>query len=145
MKRVYKCKSKVVKGIVNQGTSGTTTVTEVLVPSGQRACLRSFSGFSTTCLFQNVAISSANKTTLVSVEFKKSSGSVLLEIFLPVFTPSNYAELGANGGLGCNFHIPGPGLLFDDGLTVEMTLPANSATGATTGGQVGGFLNVVYS
>ena len=145
MKNIYKCKSKVVKGIVNDGTSGATTVTEVLAPSGQRACLRSFSGFSTTTFFQNVAISSASKTTLVSVNFKESSGSVLFKIFLPVFPPSNYAELGGNGGLGCNFHIPGPGLLFDNGLTVEMVVPANPESGGTTGGQVGGLLNVVYS
>jgi hypothetical protein len=145
MNNIYKCRSKVISTIVDQGTSSATTTTEVIAPSGTRACVRSFSGYSTTSRNQNASISADSVSTLVTVSFKKASGSTVFEFFLPVLPPSSTIEVGGNGGHGTEFHIPGPGLLFDEGLTVEMVVPSNPNTGLFNGGQTAGLLTLVYS
>lgn len=144
MQKVYKCQNKSILSIVDDSTSGTTTVNETIAPSGTRACLRAFSGFSTVSRFENGSISAGSTSTLVSVEFQDGSATTVFKFYLPVCPPSNIIDLGGNGGFGPSLHIPGPGVLFDNGLIVRMVVPANPGTG-NTGGQIAALLDVVYS
>jgi len=144
MSQLYKCRSKPIVSIVDESTATSTTVNETLAPSGTRACLRSFSGFSACTKHENSSISSAATSTLVSVEFQDGSAVTVFKFYLPVFPPSDIVDLGGNGGFGSGLHIPGPGILFDDGLIVKMVVPPNPLTG-DNGGQICGLVDVVYS
>lgn len=140
----YKCQSKVIFVEVPASTVAVTTENVELAPIGTRACLRAFSGFSAVSGFDNTSLSGASNSSLVSVEFhmKDVPETTVLEILLP-FHPGHAAfHTGGVGGSGMSFHIPGPGILFDQGLGVKMTIPANAQAGS---GPTMGLLNVVYS
>tara|TARA_R110000751_G_scaffold91450_2_gene179507 strand:+ start:87 stop:521 length:435 start_codon:yes stop_codon:yes gene_type:complete len=139
----YKCQSKAIFVEVPASTAAVTTENVELAPFGTRACLRAFSGFSAPAAYDNSSLSGETNSTLVSVEFhmKDVPETTVLEILLPLHPGHAAYHTGGSGGSGMSFHIPGPGILFDQGLGVKMTVPANSSVN----GPIMGLLNVVYS
>ena len=139
----YKCQSKAIFVEVPASTVAATTENVELAPFGTRACLRAFSGFSATPAFDNPSLSGETNAKLISVEFhmKDALETTVLEILLPFHPTQGSYHTGAAGGSGMSFHIPGPGILFDQGLGVKMTVPANPSADSP----IMGLLNVVYS
>ena len=77
---------------------------------------------------------------------KDSASTTLLELFLPLHSNQHIlGGLGGSGGVGSLFNIPGPGIFFDDGLEVVVSIPPNIGTGSADSGPIMACLNVVYS
>jgi hypothetical protein len=140
----YKCQSKAIFVEVPPSTATATTESVELAPLGTMACLRAFSGFSSASGNVNTSLTGSSNATLVSVEFhmKDASETTVLEILLPLHPPQQAFDVGGSGGSGMSFHIPGPGILFDQGLGVKMVIPANPTA---SNGPIMGLLNLVYS
>ena len=150
MNKYNKCKIKsILKEVTYQGASpAVTTVTEELAPQGTSACLRTFSGWSAQCDYRSVSLDGADTDKIVSVKFNKkdSASTTLLELFLPLHSNQHVlGGLGGSGGVGSLFNIPGPGIFFDDGLEVVVSIPPNIGTGSADSGPIMACLNVVYS
>jgi hypothetical protein len=151
MNKYRKCKTKsIFREVAYQGDSpAVTTVTEELSPQGTIACLRSFSGWSGQCEYRASSLNGSETDKIVSVAFnKKDSGSTtLLDLFLPLHSNAHvFSGLGGSGGVGSLFNIPGPGIFFNDGLEVVISIPPNIGNGTGTDtGPIMACLNVVYS
>jgi hypothetical protein len=151
MKKYNKCKAKsIFREVAYQGGSpAVTTVTEELAPQGTIACLRTFSGWSGQCDYRASSLDGVDTNKIASVSFnKKDSGSTtLLELFLPLHSNAHVVNgIGGSSGVGSLFNIPGPGIFFDDGLEVVLSIPPNIGDGSGNDrGPIMACLNIVYS
>ena len=112
----------------------------IIAASGTRVCLRSFDLVSGGPHYQNEAI---KQTTPAYVYFEKmdSSNTEILQMPIPYGGKASIIELGGGALVPSSLMtIPGPGILFDDGMRVRVTIPANSGTGP-----IFASVNVVYS
>lgn len=152
MNKYNKCKVKsIFREVDYQGVNpAVTTVTEELAPQGTIACLRTFSAWTGYANYQNVSFDGADSSKTASVSFNKkdSSSTTLLDLFIPIQVNQHLlGGVGSSGAAGSFFNIPGPGIFFDDGLEVVISIPPNVGNGVDSNsyGPIMACMNVVYS
>jgi len=151
MNKYNKCKVKsIFREVAYQGNSpAVTTVTEELAPQGTIACLRTFSAWTGYADYRNLSFDGTDSSKTASVSFNKkdSSSTTLLDLFIPIQVNQYILGIGGSGPSGSFFNIPGPGIFFDDGLEVVISIPPNIGNGVDGNpyGSIMACLNVVYS
>jgi len=151
MNKYNKCKVKsIFREVAYQGNSpAVTTVTEELAPQGTIACLRTFSAWTGYADYRNLSFDGTDSSKTASVSFNKkdSSSTTLLDLFIPIQANQYILGIGGSGPSGSFFNIPGPGIFFDDGLEVVISIPPNIGNGVDGNpyGSIMACLNVVYS
>ena len=140
MRQYYKSTSKSVYHETAAGGSALDSSTTI-APSGTRVCLRSFELSSGAPFYLNSNITQASPAF---VYFEKMDSSNTEVLKMPIAFGGKGAIVGLGGGslVPSSFMtIPGPGILFDDGMRVRITMPANPGSN----GPIFALVNVVYS
>ena len=139
MRIYYKSKSKSIFHETAQH-GGAVDSSTTIAASGTRACLRSFDFVSGAPHYQNETMTQSHPA-YVYFEKMDASNTEILQMPIPYGGKTSIAELG--GGIlvpSSLITIPGPGILFEDGMRVRVTIPANGGTGP-----IFALVNVVYS
>jgi len=140
MRNYYKSKSKSIYHESAQ-SDGALDSSTTIASSGTRVCLRSFDLSSGAAQYQNVNITQSSPCY---VYFEKMDSSNTEVLKMPITLGGLGALVFLGGGVvtpSSFMTIPGPGILFDDGMRVRITMPANPGTL----GPIFALVNVVYS
>ena len=139
MRIYYRSKSK---SIFHEtaGSGGAKDESTTIAASGTRVCLRSFDFVSGAGLYNNVSIVQS-APAYVYFEKMDASNTEILQMPIPYGGKGAVSDLGGGAMVPSSLvTIPGPGILFDDGMRVRVTIPAN-----TGNGPIFASVNVVYS
>lgn len=140
MRHYYKCKSKSIYTELAQG-AGAVDSSTVIAASGTRVCLRSFELSSGAPVWNNLAVTQASPA-YVYFEKMDASNTEILKMPFSSGGRGNLVDIGGGSLSPSSFlTIPGPGVLFDDGMRVRVTIPSNAAYM----GPAYALINVVYS
>ena len=139
MRIYYKSKSKSIF-YETAASGGAVDSSTTIATSGTRVCLRSFDLVSGAPSYTNDIIKQSDPA-YVYFEKMDASNTEILQMPIPYGGKTGLYDLGGGSLIPSSLiTIPGPGILFDDGMRVRVTIPANSGTGP-----IFALVNVVYS
>tara|TARA_R110000751_G_scaffold305409_1_gene421839 strand:+ start:1169 stop:1591 length:423 start_codon:yes stop_codon:yes gene_type:complete len=139
MRIYYKSKSKSIF-YETAASGGAVDSPTTIATSGTRVCLRSFDLVSGAPSYTNDIIKQSDPA-YVYFEKMDASNTEILQMPIPYGGKTGLYDLGGGSLIPSSLiTIPGPGILFDDGMRVRVTIPANSGTGP-----IFALVNVVYS
>jgi hypothetical protein len=140
MRQYYKSTSKSVYHERAQG-EGPLDSSTTIAPSGTRVCLRSFELSSGAPFYLNSSITQVNPA-FVYFEKMDSSNTEVLKMPIAFGGRGGLLSLGGGSLVPSSFMtIPGPGILFDNGMRVRITIPSNP----NFNGPTYALVNLVYS